>query len=119
MHEAIDAGRVSAAATNLALGTGSLTVVRTGQDADEVVDVLMGADYERDGDVLTYPGDECLITGPVHSHVAGRDGLIAMTIDMTGDQGAEIVRRALRDAPSSESGRLTDELSGPGLALVR
>jgi hypothetical protein len=119
MHDAIDAGRVSAAATNSALGKGSLTVVRTGQDFDEIADALAGAGFERDGDVLTYTGDERLSSGPLYSHVAGRKGLVAMTSDITGDEGAETVRRALGDVPSSESGKLAAELSGPGQAVVR
>lgn len=89
----IDTGQVSAAATVMG---GRLAVIRTSQDFEEIATAFEEAGYDRDGDVVTYTGDDGSLGGEhVYANLGWRDGLLVVSTDPDGDPDA--VRAALAD----------------------
>ncbi|MFC7404735.1 hypothetical protein [Georgenia alba] len=83
--EAIDLGAVMAAATTTRFIPGSLTVLRTEQPFEEIAAGFTDGDYERAGDTLSYVGDGRIGLHASYSHLAYRDGLLALTSDPEAD----------------------------------
>jgi hypothetical protein len=81
LHDAIDLGRVDAAASNLIIGLPGIAVLQTSQPFDEIAAALEEQGYERDGGVMsTELGDGAGST--TYNVVADDgDGLIVLGFD--------------------------------------
>jgi hypothetical protein len=81
LAEAIDAGRIQAAAsTAIDFGPRAVSVIATDQPFDEIASALEASGWQRDGDVLTLSeGGASARVGA--SAVAGRDGVVVLGYD--------------------------------------
>ena len=103
--DALDESQIEAAATAGLRGEDQLTVVRTGQPADEVLDGLERGGYRRQGDVVASGESPFKV---VYAAAAESDGLLLLG----GSRAA--VRRALEGeaAGAGPARKLMDELDG-------
>lgn len=112
LREAVDLGRVEAAARTLRTAAdGSLLVIRTGQPTGEIAASLEAAGWSRRGLVLSRPGARH--PWPV---AALSDGLLAL------GRSAAVVRRAVTGTPASsdvatEASALLRDTDSFGVAL--
>jgi len=105
ISEALDAERIEAAVTAGLRDEGQLTVVRTEQSADEVLEALEREGYKRDGDLVRT--DESLFK-VVYAAAAERNGVLLL------GGSAKAVRKGLNaeDGGAGPARDLLDELEG-------
>lgn len=107
ISEAVDSTQITAAASNVVFGPGSITVLETDQPFEEIASALEVDGYERDGNVVTAEADAI---DPGASVVAEGDGIVALGFDAETVTGVATGDPAAPEGPERE---LIAQMAGP------